>query len=229
MDNHSENPEQLAPWYLNQTLTAGEKESYEAWLEANPGAKEDLHIWQGIRQAVGEQPRPVPAAGLLQQTKARIQAARVEKEHSRWTWQARAGGIATMVLVFVLLWGILKPVTTLRWSIYGNVPATFKLYRAPEGSQDYRLIREIPARENQYVYVYNDLLSVPGRAYQYRVEGFNHSGVIMSSQAVISNPRTVLPGQLSILLTSMIMGYVCLSLLKGLPGPVLRPSDGAVA
>jgi hypothetical protein len=51
---------------------------------------------------------------------------------------------------------------------------------------------------------------------------------IMSTQAITSDPRAILPGQLGILLTSLIMGYACLWLLRDLHRLLLKPTMGAL-
>ena len=228
MKKNITNPEELSPWYVNQTLAVGENEGYEAWLEGHPEAKDDLRFWQDIKKSVAVQPRLLPPPGLYKQTINRIEQQSTSRSAARGIIPAIASGIAVTLIVFVLLWVVVKPGTTLRWSVNRAVPAHFRIYRALVNSQDYTLVGELFAQDNQLVYQYNDLLSLPGRSYRYRVEGVNNSGGITFSKAVTSDPRSILPGQLGILLTSFIMGYVCLAFLRVLPRLFVRRAVGVI-
>ena len=224
-----DSPEHLAPWYVNQTLTPRENESYEMWLEKHPEAKADLGVWQDLKRSVSGQTRLVPPPFVFDDTRARIDKYGSSANAGRLILPAIFSGIAVSLVVFVFLWLVVKPGITLRWSVNGVVPASFRIYRAPAGGEAYTLVGEILAQENQLVYQYSDLFFIPGQSYRYRVEAISSSGEIAFSQAVANDPRSILPGQLGILLTSLIMGYVGLSLLKYLPGFLPKHSDGVLA
>jgi hypothetical protein len=229
MIKNTEKPEELTPWYVNQTLARGEYECYEAWLDEHPDARDELRLWQTINRAVSEQPRLAPHSRVFEQINSRIGVHRHSLKLNWRVFPAMASGFAAALIVFVLLWLVVKPGITMRWSVNGALPASFRVYRAPIGSQAYELIGEIKSQDNQSVYQYRDLIFVPGRAYLYRVEGINNSGEITFSKVVINDPRSILPGQMIILLTSVIMGYVCLSLIKYLPRALPAPADRANA
>jgi hypothetical protein len=229
MNNNTEKPEELTPWYANHTLAQGESERYEAWLGEHPDAKNELRFWNAVKRVVWEQPRLTPAPGVFEQARARIA---VHGPALKLNWPmlpAIASGIAAALVVFVFLWLIVKPGITLRWSVNGGEPASFRVYRAPAGSEEFVLVDEIKAQADQFVYQYSDLIFVPGRSYLYRVEGIDSSGEITFSKAVINDSRSILPGQLIIVLTSVIMGYVCLSLIRYMPKSLLAPTDGVIA
>jgi hypothetical protein len=225
MIKNTEKPEELTPWYVNQTLAQSEIESYEAWLDEHPDAKDELRLWQAINRAVLEQPRFAPHSRVFEQINSHIGEHRTSLKFNWRILPAIASGLAAAMIVFVLLWLIVKPGITMRWSVNGVVPATFRVYRAPTGSPAYELIGEIKSEDNQFVYQYRDLIFVPGRSYLYRVDGINSSGEITFSKAVINDTRSILPGQLIILLTSVIMGYVCLSIINYLPRYLPAPGE----
>ena len=184
-------PEELTPWYANQTLDADEAERYQAWLESHPQGEGDLRFWQEVRMTVAEQARWSPQPGALQQTQARLREIAISPGSGRRTLPAIASAAAVMVIVFVLLWVVVKPGVTLRWSVRGITPTGFRIYRAPANSPDYRLVAEIAARNDQLAYQFNDLLTVPGLSYRYRVDGVGGSGEILSSPGATSDARAV--------------------------------------
>lgn len=222
-------PEELTPWYANQTLNADEAESYQAWLESHPQGEVDLRLWQEVRMTVAEQARWSPPPWALQQIQARLREPAISPGFGKRTLPAIASAAAVMVIVFVLLWVVVKPGVALRWSVKGMVPTSFRIYRAPATSLDYTLVAEIAARDDQPAYQYSDLLIFPGLSYRYRVDGVDSSGEILSSQGVTSDARGALPDQVGILLTSLICGYACLALGMDYPRLKLKPSGGALA
>jgi len=227
--NKIDDLEDLTPWYINQSLSRGENDSYETWLERHPEASVDIDLWKNIKQTVVEQPHLLAPLDALKDTRARIEKYALTMSSNRQILPALLAGLAVAVMVFSLLWFIAKPGVTLRWSIKGTSSVSFRIYRAPSGSENYTLVGEVSARDNQLVYQYRDLMLMPERAYLYRVEGIDSNGGVAFSQAVASDPSSILPGQLSILLTSMIMGYACLSLLKSRPGVHSESAKGVMA
>lgn len=221
--------EDLTPWYINQSLSRGEIDCYEAWLERHPEASVDIDLWQNIKQTIIEQPHFLAPIDVLKDTRARIEKYALTMSNNRQILPALLAGFAVAVMVFSLLWFIVKPGVTLRWSIKGASPASFRIYRAPSGSENYTLVGEVTAGDKQLVYQYRDHMLIPESAYLYRVQGIDSDGGVAFSQAVVSDPRSILPGQLSILLTSMIMGYACLSLLKSRPGIHSAPAKEVMA
>ena len=119
-----------------------------------------------------------------------------------------------MLLIFILLWLIVQPVTQLQWSTNGNAPELFRIYRSQVGDEQYQLIEEMPAIPSQQIYQYSDLIVVPGRNYQYIIEVHDQSGNTSLSQTVMSNSLMTLAAQISILLTSIVLtfGLVALTL-----------------
>ena len=117
MKRNNAHPEDLLPWYVNQTLDVGEKECFEAWLEGHPQAKADLRFWQDIKKSVAVQPRLLPPPEVYRQTITRIEEQSSSSSADRGIIPAIASGVAVTLIVFVLLWVVVKPGTTLRWSV----------------------------------------------------------------------------------------------------------------
>ncbi len=124
-----------------------------------------------------------------------------------WLW-----GGPTMLLIFILLWLIVQPVTQLQWSTNGNTPELFRIYRSQAGDGQYELIEELPAIPTQQIYQYSDLIVVPGRNYQYKIEVRDQSGNTSLSQTVMSNSLMTFAAQISILLTSMVLTFGLITL-----------------
>jgi hypothetical protein len=83
------------------------------------------------------------------------------------------------------------------------VPAAFRIYRAPLGSNRFEVVREVPARPDTLDYSFTDTALWPGQEYQYRVEAVNHEA---SSATIAASGSGVLPLQLAIVLSSVLIG-----------------------
>jgi hypothetical protein len=117
-----------------------------------------------------------------------------------------AWGTAVALAVLVVLWTLLQPGIQLQWAVDGGTPAAFRIYRAPAGSADFGLLGEVPAEPAVQAYSYVDARLWPAQTYMYRVEAVGAEGEAAASRAITADARTVLPAQLAILLTSLIVG-----------------------
>ncbi len=201
----------LIPWYINNTLSDIEKKSVEIWIQRDPYARMHHKRIQQLSKVLHTQTSQVPSpeinALLLKQVKK--QPIQSKNNIYSWLWSG-----PTMLLIFILLWLIVQPVTQLQWSTNGNAPELFRIYRSQVGDGQYQLIEEMPAIPSQQIYQYSDLIVVPGRNYQYIIEVRDQSGNTSLSQTVMSNSLMTLAAQISILLTSIVLtfGLVALTL-----------------
>jgi len=122
----------------------------------------------------------------------------------RWAW---AWGTAIAALVLMVLWLVVQPGIALQWSVDGGRASLFRIYHAVDGSRDFNLLNEVPARPNVRDYVFTDTSSLPGQHYTYLVEAVGASGRSILSQTVTGNGLDALPGQLLLLLVSLLAGY----------------------
>ena len=188
----------LLPWYLNHSLSAAEQSTAEDQARRSP---ERLHLWQSIRLAAMSQPSHTPAAVIRQRVLAQASGARRTSRAARWL--PAVSGAAVTMLALLLLWSVVRPGIGLQWSVDGPVPIAFRVYRAPAGSDRFEIVREIPAQSGKVDYAFVDTALWPGQVYQYRVEAVNAETV---SATIAANGADVLPAQLAIVLSSLLIG-----------------------
>jgi hypothetical protein len=117
------------------------------------------------------------------------------------------------VLTLAVLWNVIQPGIGLQWSVNGSVPAAFRVYRAPLGSDRFEIVREVPARPNTLDYSFIDTTLWPGQAYQYRIEAINHEAM---SATIAASGSDVLPLQLAIVFSSLLIGLAAVIALRQL-------------
>src|SRR5512143_3540697 len=188
----------LLPWYINHTLPKVEQSMVEDRVRRMP---QTLNAWQAVRAATLSQPSRVPSTDarrrILAQARVISHARRVPR------WLPVLSGVVLAVLALLLLWNIVQPGIGLQWSVNGAVPVAFRIYRAPAGSDDFEIVREVPAQSGTFDYTFVDTTLWPGQAYQYRVEAVNAE---TASATVDANGADVLPTQLAIILSSLLIG-----------------------
>ena len=202
-------PEQLLPWYLNHTLDAAERQQVEQWLAQQPEAAHQLLVWQQVRAAASSQPQAKPPLTLRRQIMARANATR--RMSSLPHWMPWFSGVALALVVLIALWSILQPGIGLQWSVSGEQPTGFLIYRAPLNSSQFEVVREIPAQPGHASYTFVDMALSPGQAYQYRVETPTREAV---SATIAVSSAEVLPLQIIILLSSFACGLAAVYVLR---------------
>ena len=110
-----------------------------------------------------------------------------------------------MFFIFIILWLVVQPGTLLQWTINGNSPESFLIYRASEGSTQFVLIDELSATPSQINYQYADVLVVPGQTYHYLIEIRDQYGNSIRSQATTNDSQMAAASQIALFLTSFIL------------------------
>lgn len=193
----------LLPSYLNNTLSAVEQRRVEEWLRCEPRARAEMEAWQRLRAIVHNQPSSLPSAAIKRRLMTRIQTAPKFSRAARWLpWTS---GVVFAVIVSIVLWIILQPGIGLKWSVSDANMSSFRIYRAPSGSTDFSVVREIPAQPGIQEYTYIDTSLSLNPNYIYRVEG-ESSSLEASSPTITANAQEVMQNQLIILLISLITG-----------------------
>ncbi len=188
----------LLPWYLNHSLSAAEQAVAEDQARRSPQL---LRSWQDVRQAAISQPSRMPADIVRQ--RVLVQASGATRSRRVPRWLPVVSGAVVTVLVLLLLWSVVRPGIDLQWSVAGRLPIAFRVYRAPAGSDRFEIVREIPAQSGMMDYSFIDTALLPGQRYQYRVEAVNVGTV---SATIAANGADVLPAQLAIVLSSLLIG-----------------------
>ena len=206
----------LLPWYLNHSLPEAEQPAVEDQARHSPHL---LNAWQAVRSAALSQPQRVPPAAPRQRVLDQARAA-VRTRSKMPRWLPALSGVVFAVLALLLLWSVVQPGIGLQWSVNGAVPVAFRVYRAPAGSDRFEFVREVPAQSGTLDYTYVDTALWPGQAYQYRVEAVNAE---TASATIAANGADVLPAQLAIVFSSLLIGIAGAYVLREvatLPRPV---------
>ena len=211
-----ENPANLLPWQVNHTLSAADSERVTAWLETRPEAGRQLAALKELRSAAHAQvwlpPSPVVRRQILAQIPARRHSTRLA---------GVAGLVATLVLLIVL-WAIVQPGITLRWSVTGIGAHTYRIYRAPANTSEFSLIGEISARNDVQTYSYTDLSLLPQQTYTYQIEAVTNDGNITFSPLATGYGQAVFPVQLTLILISVLVGLAAMLIIDETVRPPLR-------
>ena len=204
----------LLPYYVNGSLPPGKRQAVEAWLREHPEVQVELATWSIVRTALVKRETLSPPDGTLQGIFSRLSH---PKRLFAWRvslWLPRSFGVAMMLLVIFALWLSVRPGVVLDWKVSGELPSTFRVYRAVDGSASFRLIREIEAEPGVDQYRYVDSLLLPGLDYSYRVEGVHQGGTLAVSEAIRSSSLSVLFAHFAILLISTMIGYAVILLVR---------------
>ncbi len=169
-----------------------------------------------LRDALQRQPQVQPPARVLARLRAEVRAV-PQQRPMPWWWQA-AWGLLLTAAVSLLLWGVWLPGATLQWQAPGEAWTSFRIYRAPAGTNDFSLVAELPVAQTGDVYRYQDALPWPGVSYTYRVEGVTAEGRTALSQTVTHEGRESLVQAGSILLFGLGLGLLGVAFLpRGIP------------
>ena len=188
----------LLPWYLNHSLPAAEQPAAEEQVRRS---SQMLSAWHAVRMAALSQPsRPAPIE-VRQRVLAQARTGFVARRMPRWFFVLSGAILAALTLL--LLWNVVQPGIGLQWSVNSAAPTVFRVYRAPASSQRFEVVREIPAQPGIVNYTYVDTALWPGQTYQYRVEAVSDHA---ASATVAANGAEVLPTQLAIVLSSLLIG-----------------------
>ncbi len=195
----------LLPWLVNHSLPASDRVASE---EQAGRAPHHLAAWQAVRSAALSQPLRAPSATVRQRVLAQTTAA-VKPPR----WLPVLSGAVLAVLALLVLWNFVQPGIGLHWSVTGAVPASFRVYRAPAGSARFEFVREIPAQADMMEYAFVDTTLWPGQTYQYRIEPVNAEA---ASATIAASGSEVLPTQLAIVLSSLLIGLAAAYALREL-------------
>ena len=217
------------PAYVNGTLGPAQRKIIALWLKRDVQARKTADKLRTLQTAVQRQPRRSPSPAVLGKIQAQIQqkAAQTTTANPRPAIQIPALGfpvlllsIVTLLLAATVMWQALPPGIVLQWSVEGQAPETFRVYRAPADSDltlaatQFELIDEVPAANRVQEYTFTDVRLLPGQNYVYRVEGLTAAGQSAASQIITGRSIDALPGQLALLLVIVFCGYVVYTMFK---------------
>jgi hypothetical protein len=201
------------PDYLNGRLPRWQARLVERWLAGSRAAREYAanlaHLQNSVRLAA---PEELPSAEVWQGIAARLTPAapRAAQSRARTVW---AAGLAVCALLVLALWSALPPGIVLQWSVQGDAPQAFHVYRAERMGEtdiealDFALVEEMPAAAGSPAYRFMDVRLVPGHSYVYRVDALDENGQLLTSQVAAGNGWDALPGQLALVMALTITAY----------------------
>lgn len=214
--------ETLLPGYLDRSLSAAEHQAVEQGLQESPSLSQSLRKWQEVQVLIKGQALHQPSPAAQERLMARVRACNLPQRNATPVWFTRAWGAALAVTTLLLLWAVLQPGIQLQWSVNQGHAAAFHIYRAPAGSADFALLYKstnLPAaREYRFV----DTALWRGQAYAYRIVALGPEEQRLFSNEVITDVYTALPGQLAVILTSIIIGYSAVTFIERWPVPPRR-------
>lgn len=197
----------LFPWYVNNSLSDQEREAVDSIIKNDPQARIEIEAWKKIRITMTNQPQKIPSPMVRQRLMTSIRTpSEMKVQKSRWIWNLASGALLTLS-IFILLWLAVRPGVVLQWSLARDGITGYRIYRTPLGKNQFDLIKDVPAQANRLQYYYVDAFILPGANYIYRVEGIRSDGTTIQSTIVNGRARDVMPSQVELFLSSIILGY----------------------
>jgi len=196
------------PAFANGTLRGWRLLLVVAWLRLDKHSRGMVEGLLHLKRAVELESLPQPSPAAWQGIRSRLEpvqprpAARIFRAYP----MAIGVGILILMTIAVFFWQALPPGIVLQWSLEGEQPATFNVYRAErspgaaDSALEFDLLEQIPANSGSGVYRFTDLSLLPGESYIYRVEALGPEGQTFTSSFVSGNSLQALPGQLAFLL-----------------------------
>jgi hypothetical protein len=202
------------PAYANRTLPVFLRWLVTLWVNRNADARAEVEALQQLRVAMQALPLTTPSPEIWKriQTGVRVSKALPVPTLGRWAfWGTWATGMSLIILSLVLLWYVLPPGVVLQWTATGGEPTVFRIYRAAGVTEPFELLEEIAAGTqvtslDARVYSYRDIILLPGQEYVYRVEMVDQNGGTFS-QMIVSSALEMLPGQLTVLISLLVVLY----------------------
>ncbi len=212
----------LLPWYLNRTLPPAEQQRVERELQEHPELHQPLNEWRTVQTLVKGQQVQYPSPEVQARLMAQIRAHNLPRRQTLPPWLARSWGLLVTLVMLCLLWAVFQPGIQLRWQVSQGDIAGFHIYRAPAGSADFTLLTEITQPSVAGAYRFVDTTVWRGQAYTYRIVTLGRDGQQLLSSEVLVGAGAALLGQLSVTLTSVLLGWSAVLLLERWPTPPRR-------
>jgi hypothetical protein len=210
---------QLIPWYFNGSLSEKERQKVDNELANDPILRETMADWKRLGWFVGHQTNLQPSEDLEDVLLRRVNA------QSRNTYfYAHIYAIFMAAAILLVLWAVFRPGISLQWSAYGDRVDSFRIYRSINDSSNYELIYETSAGKTDTHYSYVDTFLIPWSSYSYVVGGIKSGEEFALSEKVSSRAISVLPGQLALIITSLILGYTFTWMIKIKASLLSKPS-----
>lgn len=225
----------LLPAYINGTLNPVQHRLVALWLQRDETARKTAENLKTLQSAVRRQPQPAPPAAVFGRIQAQIQSQHhtaaqpipqtTPPQRAALSYPVLLLSLLTLILAATVMWQALPPGIILQWSVEGQTPEAFRVYRAEVNGRtaaqsQFELLEELPAAEPGQKYTFTDFRLLPGQNYIYRVEGLDASGRPAASQTISGRGIDALPGQVAVLLMLIFAGVTVSQLLHIIKQPV---------
>lgn len=199
------------PEYANGSLNPVWTIIIRLWVSYSDQGRRELAMLRLLQASVKGQQVVAPPAELLGKIMANIKLQPVGDRPALRLKPLWLVPPILLIAALAILWLVYPPAITLEWSIRGQDPQGFRIYRAEVNMEDgqFVLLDELPVETGEQRYVYLDFRLSPGKSYQYRIEGIGQSGQPAVSQTVVGNSADVLP-RLGVLTLAGLMTLVML-------------------
>jgi hypothetical protein len=192
---------QWLPAYLNGTLDAVRGRLLRHWLSRSPELRARLRSLERVERALVSQSLSLPPEGSYRLIMARARALDPAPRRPQLAPLLALQLTSFAIAIVLILWAM-PPGIVLQWSVEGQEPALFEVYRAEASEADnvmnpaYQLLRKLPATSERDTYSILDTGPTVGHDYVYRVVALGSSGELMASQTIVTRGNQALYGQL---------------------------------
>lgn len=153
-----------------------------------------------LKNAVRGQVTQTPPAFVRSQVMEKIHLTQPVRPKLQW-----AIGMVLGLIIFAMLWRIVQPGIVIQWVWKQGDVKIFQVYRALEGSDQFAYLSEISAQTALTEYTFVDPLLIPGQNYTYRIVGFDTEGISILDQMVTESSLAALPGQIALIVASLMI------------------------
>ncbi len=206
----------LLPWYIAGRLSPKENHLVEQQLIQDSQLRRQAETIQVYYSALKEQPMEAPAPIVRQRIMAAINRDTVAARRTN-PLVLYPAALMLAFAVLIVLWMVIRPGNVLEWTVTDLGIQEFQVYRAPLGGSDFELVSTIPVRSQKVQYTFVDALLIPGQSYTYLVKGVQSSGQSLLSQTIAADGADALMGQILLILTSLVVGYLGVTLVQNFP------------
>jgi len=185
-------------------------------MKQNNSQIEDFESLQTVlKKQPALEPSGIVRIGIITTVSSRKQngSPNITNLYTNWLF-----GFGISTIVCVLLWMVIKPGVNLGWTVQGDPPASYQIYRELSSNKELELIQELEGIPGEESFELIDLFILPYVEYTYTVIGVANNGQEITRQTTVIDTTSVLPNQVSIILTSILFG-ICVVIFSKIISP----------
>jgi hypothetical protein len=117
----------LLPWFINDTLSAHEREKVETVIKGDELLRTEGETWMRIRTAVNNQPQREPSPLVWPRVMASIHESLGAKRQTALSNLSILAGALMTLTVLILLWLTVQPGFVLQWSLEKDGMTSYRI------------------------------------------------------------------------------------------------------